>query len=425
MTKKFLFLFIIIFLVTYYSPSFCSEQPLDLKVQESFKNASSINAIKAEINLLMKNKKGEEAKKIFNTIKNYFKGNEHRELVISYTEDTFNRNLYGGENNNEEFYAKQNNIQPTIIDKIEQQELDKKQDTIKEDQNINTSKQIDKSFKQEFINLIYLLQNYNIHAKNLSLLLKNYNRDEIKEKLKEELKKDNLNNYQNILAATNKLEKDSKNYQQKLAYIKELAEKDCPIQTLEELNKKENNLDYNKLIHLMEALYLISTTETQIDENKQLGKKLLLQYHPDKISTTKNDNNDNIEFIGTLAVNKHTHPLLKDNKANNNLNKFQNEIKNIIIPEPSFIEQSFLNLTTLITDIAAQTIGYDMFGNIRPYMKAIPGTITAQKIDHSIFNDDNRPNIRSTTELQQICKNSMIGHFLILEQKLQTLKRYN
>jgi len=257
-------------------------------------------------------------------------------------------------------------------------------------------KPLENNSKKEFIQFLYLIQDYSIHAKNLILLLEGNSRKTILDKLNEELDKKNDKSYRNIVAKTNELEEKSEDYQKKLTYVKKLAEENSSIKTLEELKKEENNLHVNKLIHLMETLYLFSTTDPEVQENKKLGMKLFLQYHPDKINLSQKSQENNIEHIALTIISKDITPLLKDNKVNEGLKNLQTQIQNVIIPEQSGIKKTATDAATFLAYIGAQIAGYELITSMIP-------------------------NKRLETQLYQQCISSMTGNALILHNKILNL----
>jgi|SRR4030095_6083220 len=256
-------------------------------------------------------------------------------------------------------------------------------------------KPLENNSKKEFIQFLYLIQDYSIHAKNLILLLEGHSRKTILEKLNKELDKDNDESFRSIVAKTNELEEQNEDYQKKLAYVKKLAADNSSIKTLKELKKKENDLHVNKLIHLMETLYLFSTTDPEVQENKKLGMKLFLQYHPDKINLSQKSQEKNIEHIILTIISKDITPLLKDNKVNEGLKNLQTQIQNVIIPEPSGIKKTATDATTFLACIGAHIAGYEIITSMVPnktietllYQRCI-GSMTgnALKIHNKILN---------------------------------------
>jgi hypothetical protein len=416
MNKNFLFLFINIVLCSkIVSPSDVpkillecpSEQEIESALKAipnySQKYSKTYTRYNAEIDLLeqfLDNQKYQNIDENHRNIKNILKKmhNSSEERMIKYLDDI-----------DERFDKMRIKIQENEDEA--KREKDQKEAKIKEEKNIKNSIQPktniqpeinnqpdNNNFKEEFIKLIDLLQDHSNHAKNLKSLVTQYSREDIIEQLKQE----NIN-YQVKLAKAEEFN---------IADVKELLTSNT-IKTLKELDKEKDSLSFNKLIHLSEALFLLSTTSEQIQENRKLGLMLSKQYHPDKSEgdqrsgtvsrdiMKKNAEANPIKSPINNIINTETSLLLIKNKPSTGLDKLCTQIQGIIIPEPSFIKETASSIAMLITSIAAQTIGYDEFS-------------------------DARPNAKSTTaELQYQCKGSMVGNILNLEQKLQNLKHKN
>ncbi len=80
----------------------------------------------------------------------------------------------------------------------------------------------------------------------------------------------------------------------------------------EKLAITQNSLD--KMAFLIEVLYLTSTTQDDLHENKKLYKQLCLKFHPDKIKNLdENVKEEKTEFFKTFA------PLLGEDTNSNHL----------------------------------------------------------------------------------------------------------